>query len=112
MVQYPGTVLDLTFTALGDAHRRQILDRLGAGPVTISELAVPLDMSLPGVLKHVRALERARLIVTEKRGRVRWCRLGERPLESASAWIVERQELWERRLDRFQTSLDDVEPGR
>ncbi len=112
MVQYSSVVLDWTFSALADAHRRQILDRLGEGPVSISELAVSLGMSLPGVLKHVRALERARLIVTEKQGRIRWCRLGERPLDGASAWIDERQALWERRLDRFESSLHEMEPSR
>jgi DNA-binding transcriptional ArsR family regulator len=112
MVQFSGAVLDRTFSALADAHRRQILDRLGDGPVSISELAVPLGMSLPGVLKHVRALERARLIVSEKRGRTRWCRLTERPLDGASAWIDERRALWERRLDRFEGSLHDAGPAR
>jgi DNA-binding transcriptional ArsR family regulator len=112
VVQFPAMVLDRTFAALADAHRRQILDRLGDGPVSISELAVPLGMSLPGVLKHVRALERARLIATEKRGRTRWCRLAERPLDGASAWIDERRALWERRLDRFEGSLDGVGPAR
>ena len=80
--------------------------------MSISELAVSLGMSLPGVLKHVRALERARLIVTEKQGRIRWCRLDERPLDGASAWIDERQALWQRRLDRFESSLHDMEPAR
>jgi DNA-binding transcriptional ArsR family regulator len=92
----------------GDSHRRTILDRLGAGPVSISELAVPLGMSLPGVLKHVRALEAAQLVVTRKEGRTRWCRLGERPLDDAAAWIDERRTLWATRLDRFGASLEDA----
>jgi DNA-binding transcriptional ArsR family regulator len=100
--------LDRTFSALADAHRRQILDRLGEGPVSISELAAPLGMSLPGVLKHVRALEEARLVETRKQGRTRWCRLGERPLDDAAAWIDERRKLWNRRLDRFERSLDNT----
>lgn len=105
--------LDRTFSALADAHRRQILDRLGDGPVSISDLAVPLGMSLPGVLKHVRALEAAELVETRKHGRTRWCRLGERPLDNASAWIEERRTLWSRRLDRFGLSLEREEgsPG-
>jgi DNA-binding transcriptional ArsR family regulator len=107
MAQYP-QVLDRTFSALGDAHRRRILDRLGAGPVSISELAVPLNMSLPGVLKHVRALEAAQLVVTRKEGRTRWCRLRERPLDDAAAWIDERRTLWATRLDRFEASLEDA----
>jgi DNA-binding transcriptional ArsR family regulator len=107
MAQYP-QVLDLTFSALADAHRRTILDRLGEGPMSISELAVPLGMSLPGVLKHVRALEAAQLVVTDKQGRTRWCRLGARPLDDAAAWIDERRTLWGRRLDRFVASLEDT----
>jgi DNA-binding transcriptional ArsR family regulator len=98
--------LNRTFSALGDAHRRQILDWLGDGPVSISDLAAPLGMSLPGVLKHVRALEAAELVETEKRGRTRWCRLGDRPLDNAAAWIDERRTLWSRRLDRFELSLE------
>ena len=92
---------------MADAHRRQILDWLGDGPVSISDLAVPLGMSLPGVLKHVRALEAAQLVETRKQGRTRWCRLGDRPLDSAAAWIEERRTLWSRRLDRFELSLED-----
>jgi DNA-binding transcriptional ArsR family regulator len=107
MVQY-SPPLDRTFSALADSHRRQILDRLGEGPVTVSELARPLGMSLPGVLKHIRALEEAHLIETRKQGRARWCRLGERPLDDAAAWIDERRTMWARRLDRFEGSLDDT----
>jgi hypothetical protein len=64
MVRYSGPVLDRTFSALADAHRRQILDQLEHGQLSISELAAPLNMSLPGVLKHVRVLEEAHLVVT------------------------------------------------
>lgn len=106
MVQCSSIVLDRTFSALADAHRRQILDRLGAGPVSISDLAGPLGMSLPGVLKHVRALEAAQLVETQKRGRTRWCRLGDRPLDAVSAWMDERRQHWDRRLDRFERSVD------
>ena len=84
MAQYSPAVVDRTFSALADANRRQILDRIGEGQVSISELAEPLHMSLPGVLKHVRALEEAHLVVTAKRGRTRWCRLAERPLDAAA----------------------------
>jgi DNA-binding transcriptional ArsR family regulator len=107
MAQYP-QVLDRTFSALADAHRRTILDRLSHGPVSISELAVPLGMSLPGILKHVRVLEEAQLVVTHKQGRTRWCRLRERPLDAAAAWIHERRTLWAKRLDRFDASLEDA----
>lgn len=108
MVQCSGAVLDRTFSALADAHRRQILDQLAAGPVSISELAAPLGMSLPGVLKHVRALEEAQLVETHKRGRTRWCQLGEQPLDGAAAWIDERRRLWEGRIDRFERHIEHL----
>jgi DNA-binding transcriptional ArsR family regulator len=105
MVQ-SSAALDRTFSALADTHRRQILDRLGEGPVSISELAAPFGMSLPGVLKHVRALEEARLVKTQKRGRTRWCQLGQRPLEDTAAWIDARRNLWNRRIDRFEADIE------
>jgi DNA-binding transcriptional ArsR family regulator len=108
VVQFSAAVLDRAFSALADAHRRQILDRLGDGPLSISELAGPLGMSLPGVLKHVRALEQAHLVETHKEGRTRWCQLCKRPLDHAASWIDERRRLWDRRIDRFETHLADA----
>lgn len=105
MVQH-SDLLDRTFSALADPHRRQILDRLGSGPVSISQLASPLGMSLPGVLKHVRALEAAQLVDTYKGGRTRWCQLRARPLDRAAAWIDERRSLWEGRIDRFARHIE------
>jgi DNA-binding transcriptional ArsR family regulator len=107
MVQHSKVALDRTFSALADPHRRRILDRLEAGPVSISDLAGPLDMSLPGVLKHVRTLEDARLVETRKEGRTRWCRLSRRPLDDAARWIEERRERWERRLDLFARQIEE-----
>ena len=68
------TVLDRTFGALADPTRREILERLAEGPASVSDLARPLGMSMPGSLKHVRILEQARLVTTQKQGRVRECR--------------------------------------
>lgn len=76
--------------------------------MSISELAGPLGMSLPGVLKHVRALEEARLVETQKRGRTRWCQLGPRPLDDAATWIDARRRLWDRRIDRFEAHLEET----
>ena len=112
MVQYSAAVLDRTFAALSDPTRRDILDRLERGPVSISDLAAPLGMSLPGVMKHVRALEAAELVTTRKDGRTRWCELGERPLDHAAAWIDERRNQWERRIDRFAQDLEDTKGKR
>jgi DNA-binding transcriptional ArsR family regulator len=112
MVQYSAPVLDRTFAALADPHRREILDRVSRGPVSVSDLAAPLGMSLPGVLKHVRALEEARLVETRKTGRTRWCQLGPRPLDDAARWIEDRRAMWERRIDRFEDDLKDMKGPR
>ena len=97
--------LDRVFAALADPTRRQVLTRLGTGPATIGELAAPAAMSLTGMTKHVRVLEGAGLVVTEKVGRARRCRLGEERLEDAMAWIGFYQRLWERRLDGLEAYL-------
>ena len=99
--------LDRTFAALADPRRRDILERVSRGPATASELAAPAGMTLTGVLKHVRALEEARLVETTKVGRVRWCHLTPDALEPAATWIASRQRLWDRRLDRFQAHVED-----
>lgn len=98
--------LDRTFSALADPTRRDILERLGRGPATLSELASPLEISLPGVLKHVRILEEARLVTSERVGRTRECRLGPEHLDDASRWIEMYRRRWERRLERFETYLE------
>lgn len=110
MAQYSGLELDRAFSALADGHRRQILDRLAHGPLSVSDLAEPLGMSLPGVLKHVRALEQAELVETHKLGRTRWCQLGRQPLDAPADWIDERRARWSRRLDRFAHSVESA-PG-
>jgi DNA-binding transcriptional ArsR family regulator len=91
--------LDQAFAALSDPTRRDILVRLGTGSVTVSELAVPAGITVTGMAKHVRVLEDAGLVVTEKIGRTRHCRLGTEKLDDAMAWISFYQRLWERRLD-------------
>jgi len=65
-------------------------------------------MTLPGVLKHVRALEAARLVETHKQGRTRWCQLGQRPLDDAATWIDDRRKIWDRRIDRFEAHIADA----
>jgi DNA-binding transcriptional ArsR family regulator len=92
-------VLDRVFASLADQQRRRILVRLGEGPATIGELAEPVGMSLTGMKKHVQVLEDAGLVVTEKVGRSRQCRLGPAPLDDAMAWIAFYQRLWARKLD-------------
>jgi DNA-binding transcriptional ArsR family regulator len=93
--------LDRTFFALSDPTRRGILERLGGGPATISELARPFGLTINGVKKHVVILEGAELVVTAKVGRTRECRLGPASLGEATGWIEAHRRAWEARLDRF-----------
>jgi DNA-binding transcriptional ArsR family regulator len=98
--------LDRTFFALSDPTRRRILELLGAGPATIGELAEPFGLTLNGVKKHVRVLEDADLVITEKVGRARECRLGPAQLQEAAQWIAQYRRAWEGRLDRFANYVE------
>lgn len=100
--------LDRAFTALGDPTRRAIVERLAGGPATVSELAAPLPMSLPAVMLHLKVLEESGLVASQKKGRVRTCRIEPEALSLAEAWVSERRRLWERRLDRLDTLLDST----
>jgi DNA-binding transcriptional ArsR family regulator len=111
MVQY-GSTLDGTFAALSDPTRRGILERLGRGGATISDLAAPSGMTLTGLAKHVRILERAGLVTTEKRGRTRHCHLGPKRLDDASHWIEDYRRFWDasyERLDEYLQTLKKKE---
>jgi len=98
--------VDSVLAALADPTRRMIVERLGAGPSSITEIAAPIPMSLPAVLQHVQVLERSGLVSTRKVGRVRTCRLELEPLDSVQDWIAARRRTWARRLDRLGSSLD------
>jgi DNA-binding transcriptional ArsR family regulator len=100
MVQYYPQ-LNSTFAALSDPTRRGILERLGQSNASISELAAAFGMTLTGITKHVRILEHAGLVTTEKIGRVRSCRLGPRRLDDETTWIAAYREMLEARLDRL-----------
>lgn len=104
MVQY--SPLDRTLHALADPTRRRVLERLGRGNATITELAEPFGISLTGMKKHVRVLEEAELVTTEKVGRVRWCRLGPRRLEDVQEWTAAYRRMLDERLDRFEELLE------
>lgn len=101
-------ILDLAFQALADPSRRAMVDRLVQGPATVSELAKPLAMSLPGVMQHLAVLEASGLVVSEKIGRTRTCKIDPKVLSQAEEWIAERRVLWERRLDRLGQFLDET----
>jgi DNA-binding transcriptional ArsR family regulator len=104
MVQYQP--LDRTFSALSDPTRRAILEQLGRGPASISELAQPSGMTLTGLKKHIRILEAAQLVTTEKVGRTRQCRLGPGELDEAARWIQTYRRQWQRRLDRLERYIE------
>jgi DNA-binding transcriptional ArsR family regulator len=108
MVNYESK-LDAIFTALAHPARRAILARLGKGEATVGELAQPLDMSLPAVTKHLKVMERAKLISRSKNAQWRPCRLEEAPLKTASGWIEEQRRVWESRLDRLEGYLHRME---
>jgi DNA-binding transcriptional ArsR family regulator len=104
MVQY--SPVDRTFAALADPTRREVLERLGSGSATITELAEPFGISLTGMKKHVRVLEDAELVATEKVGRARRCSLGPRRLEDVQEWIETYRRMLDERLDRFGELLE------
>jgi DNA-binding transcriptional ArsR family regulator len=100
------TDVDAVLHALADPTRRQIVERLGIGPATVTELAAPLPMSLAGVVQHLQVLERSGVIATTKVGRVRTCQLEVQRLDAVGEWISARRQAWERRLDRLGTVLE------
>ncbi len=99
--------LDRAYQALGDATRRALVERLTEGPATVSELAAPLPMSLPAVMLHLKVLEEAGLVKSEKQGRVRTCRIEAAALSEAERWLGERRAMWTRNLDRLGAYLEE-----
>ncbi|MGN6379771.1 MAG: ArsR/SmtB family transcription factor [Gaiellales bacterium] len=104
MVQYPQ--IDRTFAALADPTRRAVLEQLGGGPASITELAEPFGITLTGMKKHVRLLEDAGLVTTEKVGRTRRCALGPRRLDDVRDWVDLYRRMLDERLDRFGAVLE------
>jgi len=93
--------IDRLFHALGDPTRRLMVERLSEGPISVSQLAEPLDMTLAAVVQHLQILEESGLVRTEKIGRVRTCSIEPAGLSAAARWIGDRRSTWERRLDRL-----------
>ena len=104
VVQY--SQIDRSFAALADPTRRGVLERLGRGSATITDLAEPFGISLTGMKKHVRVLEEAGLVTTEKVGRARQCSLGPRRLEDVQQWMEQYRRMLDERLDRFEALLE------
>jgi DNA-binding transcriptional ArsR family regulator len=100
VLNYSGEA-DAVFHALADPTRRRLVEQLGTGPATVSQLAAPLPMSLPAVVQHLQVLEASGLVESQKTGRVRTCRLVVKRLDTVQDWIEERRRTWERRLDRL-----------
>ena len=107
MVQYQREELDRVLGAVADPTRRAIVRRLARGRCSVSELAGPLPMSLPGVMKHVRVLEHAGLVRHEKRGRTRYCELTPGPLASVDSWLADYREFWDRQLASLAEHFTD-----
>lgn len=99
--------IDRVFHALGDPTRRAIIETLSRGPVSVSQLAAPLDVTLAAVVQHLQVLEKSGLVHTEKVGRVRTCRMEPAGLDVAERWIEDRRALWEKRFDRLGKLLTD-----
>jgi DNA-binding transcriptional ArsR family regulator len=100
--------LDRAFHALADPTRRLMIERLSAGPHSVTDLARPLGMSLPAVMQHLSILESSGLVVSEKLGRVRTCRIQPKALAPVEAWVQARRTEWETRLDRLGEYLEEM----
>jgi DNA-binding transcriptional ArsR family regulator len=105
MVNYKDPALDRTFAALADPTRRALLARLGRKSHSISELAAPLSMSLPAVMKHLAVLADAGLVTRKKSGRTVACTLNAAPMRRATAWLERYRQQWEARLDHLDNYL-------
>src|ERR1700758_4624874 len=101
--------LDATFAALADPTRRAIVARLAAGDATVNELAAPFDMSLPGISKHLKVLERCGLISRTRRAQFRPCHLEGEVLDTALSWIEENRRIWNQRFDKPDEHLGDLQ---
>lgn len=96
------------FHALADPTRRAVVAQLTRGPASVSELARPLAMTLPSVVQHLQVLEASGLVRSEKRGRVRTCRIAPESLRAAEHWLAEQRAVWEGRVDRLGGCVDDL----
>jgi DNA-binding transcriptional ArsR family regulator len=101
--------LDATFTALADPTRRAIVARLAHGDATVNELAAPFDMTLPGISKHLKVLERCGLISRTRHAQFRPCHLERQALDAAMTWIEENKRIWTERFDKLDAHLRDIQ---
>jgi DNA-binding transcriptional ArsR family regulator len=108
MVQYSRAYLDTSFAVLSDSTRRGVLEQLGREEASITDLADRFHMTLTGMKKHVGVLEQAGLVVTEKVGRVRTCRIGPRRLEDVAEWIERYHHLWDERFAALDQVIEEL----
>ncbi|MCB9680658.1 MAG: helix-turn-helix transcriptional regulator [Alphaproteobacteria bacterium] len=101
--------LDATLHALANPTRRAVVERLGRGPATVSELAAPFDMALPSFVQHLQVLERCGLVVSEKHGRIRVVSLRPERLDGAADWFTRQRAQWSARLDRLEAYVATLE---
>ena len=101
--------LDAAFTALADPTRRAIVARLATGDATVNELAGPFKMTLPGISKHLKVLERCGLITRTRRAQFRPCHLEPAALDAAADWIEENRRIWRERFDKLDDHLRDLQ---
>jgi DNA-binding transcriptional ArsR family regulator len=102
--------VDRVFHALAEPMRRALVERLSAGPMSVSDLAEPFGVTLAAIVQHLQVLEESGVVRSEKVGRVRTCRLDPDGLKLAERWIAERRTLWERRFDRLGDLLAEGDP--
>jgi len=103
--------VDRVFQALGDPTRRAIVEKLSEGPLSVSRLATPLDITVTAVGQHLQVLEESGLVRTEKVGRVRTCSIATAGFSVLEQWIGDRRSMWERRLDRLGDLLNEPDEG-
>jgi DNA-binding transcriptional ArsR family regulator len=105
----PDDPLSITFAALADPTRRAILARLSSGEASVNDLAAPFKMSLPGVSKHLKVLQRAGLITRGRDAQWRPCRLKAEPMKQATDWLEEYRKYWEGSFDRLEAYLEELQ---
>ena len=108
-IQMESDQLSVTFAALADPTRRAILARLAQGEATVTELAAPFDMSLPGISKHLKVLQRAGLVEQGRHAQWRPCRLAPEPLRSVADWVGQYRSHWEQSFERLDAYLRDLQ---
>ena len=108
MVQFNSSRFDASFAALSDATRRGVLEQLGRGDASITDLARKFRMTLTGMKKHVGVLEQAGLVTTQKTGRVRTCKVGPRQLQEEAAWIERYRQMWAARFEQLDQVIEEL----